>query len=176
MAVESVRGAGETSPPSDRPRPSTTLAVDMLHLADRTVQACLEHVTASARLSREQWRMLMLLDRGEGDVEPLGRTMGELADASGMPPASATRTVDRLVDEGLATRSHDRWDRRRVLVECSPRGHELLARAAIELDEVFGTVLSDLTPTDRVDLLGMLERLSGALERDGRQRPGWRSV
>ena len=76
-----------------------------------------------------------------------------------MPAPTATRLVDKLVAEGLAYRRSDDWDRRRVLVHISPEGHELVARTATELDEAFGTVLADLDPDDRIDLVGLLTRL-----------------
>ncbi|GLZ48885.1 hypothetical protein Acsp06_50700 [Actinomycetospora sp. NBRC 106375] len=149
---------------SDPPRPSRMRIVDMLDLADRTVGACLAQITVSEGLSREQWRALMLLDEGtapDGTDSP-GHTMGEIALRAAVPAPTATRMVDKLVADGLAFRRSDPWDRRRVLVHISTEGHAVVTRAAAELDEAFGTVLSDLPGTDRLDLLGLLDRLGAA--------------
>lgn len=135
--------------------------VDLLDLADRTVGSCLARASATSGISREQWRTLMLLDEGVGDGAPgaPGHTMGEIAARAAVPAPTATRLVDRLVAEGLAYRRSDDWDRRRVLVHISPEGHTLVARTAAELDDAFGTVLADLAPDDRTDLVQLLTRL-----------------
>jgi DNA-binding MarR family transcriptional regulator len=155
---------------TERPRGSMRV-VDMLDLADRTISACLARVTVSERLTREQWRTLMLLDEGttETGTDPPGHTMGEIAARAVVPAPTATRMVDKLVADGLAFRRSDPWDRRRVLVHIAPEGHAIVRRAAGELDAVFGTVLSDLDTGDRLDVLGLLDRLSlaaGAVERE----------
>ena len=138
--------------------------VDLLDLADRTVGSCLARASATSVISREQWRTLMLLDEGVGDdaLEAPGHTMGEIATRAAVPAPTATRLVDKLVAEGLAYRRSDDWDRRRVLVHISPDGHAVVTRTASELDEAFGTVLADLDPDDRIDLVGLLTRLEQA--------------
>ena len=146
-------------------RPRTGLrVVDLLDLADRTVGSCLARASATGGISREQWRTLMLLDDGVGDgaLEAAGHTMGEIATRAAVPAPTATRLVDKLVSEGLAYRRTDDWDRRRVLVHISTEGHTLVTRTATELDEAFGTVLADLDPDDRIDLVGLLTRLEQA--------------
>lgn len=143
--------------------------IDLLDLADRTVGSCLARATTTSGTTREQWRALMLLDEGVGDgaLDPPGHSMGEIATRAAVPAPTATRLVDRLVAEGLAFRRSDDWDRRRVHVHISPEGHDLVTRTAAELDEAFGTVLADLDPADRVDLVGLLT----ALERTAVERP-----
>lgn len=165
---------------SDRRRPATNRVADLLDLADRTVGACLARVPTTSTITREQWRTLMLLDeRAEPDAGPRpraqpaaeppegamgpGHTMGEIAARAAVPAATATRLVDRLVADGLAFRRSDPWDRRRVLVHISPTGHELVTRAAHELDRAFGTVFGDLDAADRLDLVGLLGRLGAAV-------------
>lgn len=151
----------------ERPRPPVSRVADMLDLADRTIGACLSRVTGPERLTREQWRTLMLLDEGTPEdaddaADPPGHTMGEIAARASVPPPTATRMIDKLVADGLAFRRSDPWDRRRVLVHISTEGHALVGRAARELDDVFGTVLSNLPGADRLDLLGLLDRLNTA--------------
>ena len=148
------------SEPSSRP----ARIVELLDLADRTVEACLARVTASEGVSREQWRTLMLLNEGiaADGSEPPGHTMGEIATRAAVPPPTATRIVDKLVADGLAFRRSDPWDRRRVLVHLSIDGHAMVSRAASELDEAFGAVFSDLPDADRVDVVGLLDRLGAA--------------
>ena len=141
--------------------------VDLLDLADRTVGSCLARASAISGISREQWRTLMLLDEGVGDgaVDAPGHPMGEIATRAAVPAPTATRLVDKLVADGLAYRRSDDWDRRRVHVHISPEGHALVTGVASELDEAFGTVLADLDPADRIDIVRLLTRLEQASAR-----------
>jgi DNA-binding MarR family transcriptional regulator len=54
-------------------------------------------------------------------------TIGELAEALQIKHHSAVGLVDRLVDQGLATRVQAEGDRRQVLVSLTPHGLDLLA-------------------------------------------------
>jgi DNA-binding MarR family transcriptional regulator len=66
------------------------------------------------------YRCLDILDQ-EGPM-----TAGRLADRARLSPGAMTALLDRLEDKGLARRTRDTEDRRRVLVEVTP---ELRQRA-----------------------------------------------
>jgi DNA-binding MarR family transcriptional regulator len=55
--------------------------------------------------------------------------LGELAAAEQVRPPTMTRLVQALERQGLVKRRHDPGDRRVVLVEVTPRGRALFARA-----------------------------------------------
>jgi DNA-binding MarR family transcriptional regulator len=101
--------------------------VDLLDYADRAVDAVMSPVTAQEGLSREGWRILLLLSKSGG------RSMGEIADHAAIPNPTATRLVDRLVANGHALRRTDPGDRRRVLVHLAPRGQEAVERVSRQL-------------------------------------------
>lgn len=65
----------------------------------------------SAGLSGTDYQASNLLDL-DGPM-----TSGELAKRLGLSLAAGSRLVDRLIEAGIARRSHDPSDRRRVLVE-----------------------------------------------------------
>lgn len=71
-------------------------------------------VAAQQDLSASEERALDLLERGG----PL--TAGELAEQSGLAPASVTGLVDRLQRKGFARRIPHPHDQRRVLIEIDP--------------------------------------------------------
>ncbi|MCD2193661.1 MarR family winged helix-turn-helix transcriptional regulator [Actinomycetospora endophytica] len=144
--------------------------VDLLDLADRTVGSCLARASVTAGISREQWRILMLLDEGVGEagLASPGHTMGQIAARAAVPAPTATRLVDRLVAEGLAYRRSDDWDRRRVHVHISPEGHALVTRAAGELDDAFGAAPGGLGEPDRLELWRLLDRLSAPAAHEDR--------
>src|SRR5262245_23679106 len=72
------------------------------------------------------FRCLDILDQ-EGPM-----TAGRLAERARLSPGATTTIVDRLEEKGLARRTRDTADRRRVLVEVTP---ELRKRS----EELYGT-------------------------------------
>lgn len=74
------------------------------------------------RASLDEWRILDLVSRLDGP------TMGELAQASGLPNASLTRIVDALEDAASLYRLPGRSDRRRITVHLSSHGTDRLGR------------------------------------------------
>ena len=71
-------------------------------------------------------RCLDILDQGG----PM--TAGKLAERARLSPGATTALLDRLEEKGLARRTRDTTDRRRVLVEATPelreRGEQLSGR------------------------------------------------
>jgi DNA-binding MarR family transcriptional regulator len=115
--------------PSPRAPREHVSVVDLLDQADRAVDAVLTPVTSREGLSREGWRVLLLLSRGGG------RSMGEIAEHAAVPNPTATRVVDRLVAHALAFRRNDPNDRRRVLVHLAPNGRQLVERISRQLEQ-----------------------------------------
>lgn len=74
-------------------------------------------------LDRSAYRALDILDQ-EGPM-----TAGRLAERARLSPGAITALIDRLEEKGLARRTRDTEDRRRVLVEVTPE----LRRGAAEL-------------------------------------------
>jgi DNA-binding MarR family transcriptional regulator len=54
-----------------------------------------------------------------------GLTAGDLAEAASLSPGAVTTVLDRLERMSLITRTRDQADRRRVLVELTPKAREL---------------------------------------------------
>lgn len=92
--------------------------VELLWRAGRTVADRLGAALAEKGASLDDWRLLALLRDG-------GRSMTELAEATGVPPPTLTKRVDRMVAANLVHRRTDDHDRRRVLVLLAPRGRAL---------------------------------------------------
>ena len=62
-----------------------------------------------------------LVDHGE-------MTIGSLADAERLPSSAATRLADQLEETGLAVRSRNPFDRRRVYLSATAEGRRLVER------------------------------------------------
>jgi DNA-binding MarR family transcriptional regulator len=89
--------------------------------ASQTATETLDHAVADyLGIDHAAYRCLDILDQ-EGPM-----TAGRLAERARLSPGAMTALVDRLERKGLARRTRDTEDRRRVLVEVTP---ELRRRA-----------------------------------------------
>lgn len=134
--------------------------VEILDRADRAVDAVLTPVITKEGLTREAWRVLLLLYRGGG------RSMGELAEHAAVPNPTATRVVDRLVENELAHRRTDPNDRRRVLVHLADGGDEVVKRVSRQLEERFDSAFTELPVTER-ELGAIVSQLAEPAEQVG---------
>lgn len=119
---------------------------ELLDQVDRALAAAVEPATSAEGVSREGWRVLLHLARGNGC------SMGEIAEHAELAAPTATRVVDRLVADTLAYRRNDPEDRRRVLVHLAPRGREVVRR-----------ITGQLESSSRAELRDLLEALAGAV-------------
>lgn len=116
----------------------------------REFAAFSEHAARRAGLTAQQHQTLLAVKGFPGREQV---AIGELAQRLGLRDHSATGLVDRLVARGLLRRRSDRQDRRRVLVEITPRAKRLLAK----LTRAHRDELKRLAPLLR-SLLGRLGR------------------
>ena len=84
-----------------------------------------------------------------------------LADKEMVRPATMSRMVSALVDEGLCKRSEDKNDGRGVLVSATSKGRRAYLRAQQQRLHHFANALSALSP----DQLSAMRSLTAALER-----------
>lgn len=91
--------------------------------AVQVIEERLAPMLTALEVTPEQWRVLTVLADGDG------RTMSDLARQAVLPPATATRIVDRLVSRAMVYRRIDPVDRRRIVVFLSPHGSDQIAPA-----------------------------------------------
>ncbi len=111
-------------------------------------------------LSMAQLKALVLLA-----AEP-PMTASQLASALGLGRPAASILIDRLVQEGLVTRTEDPADRRRVLVELAPAGSELVTRLRQGPLDRLRRLLAQLSPEDLAALLQGMQALAAASAND----------
>jgi DNA-binding MarR family transcriptional regulator len=136
------------------PTPRVTGLVELLDRVDRAVAAALAPITAAEGVSRDGWRVLLMLARGGG------RSMGEIASHTALPAPTATRVVDKLVESGLASRRTDPVDRRRVLVHLAADGRSVIERVCGRVERRVGAVLGAAPTPERARLAELLEALA----------------
>jgi len=131
-----------------------TSLVELLDRLDRAVATALSPVTAAEGISRDGWRVLLMLARGGG------RSMGEIATHTALPAPTATRVVDRLVAARMAYRQTDAIDRRRVLVHLAADGREVVERVCRRVERSAADLLGTSRSREREDLAGLLQALA----------------
>jgi DNA-binding MarR family transcriptional regulator len=97
--------------------------IDAVRASQTAVDMLDEAVADFLGLHRTEMRCLDILDR-EGPM-----TAGQLAEKARISPGAMTSVLDRIEKKGLARRTRDTEDRRRVLVEVTPE----LRKGAAEL-------------------------------------------
>lgn len=109
------------------------------------------------------------LEQGQMDtLDLLAHTpsmrMAELAERLRVDPSTATRAVQRLVNDGLACRATCDGDGRVVLVSITPAGIARHAEVAERRAELMRHLMGAFSPGDRAALAALLHRFVGAID------------
>ena len=109
------------------------------------------------------------LEQGQMDTLDLllvrdGWRMCELAEALRVDPSTATRAVQRLVNDGLAERRQSTYDGRVVLVYPSAEGKRRHAAVARRRVDALCRILSAFDADERAQLAGLLGRFVDAFD------------
>jgi len=108
------------------------------------------------------------LDRSSFDVLATLRRAGTLTPADLMRSAmitsgAVTQRLDRLEERGLVVRAPDETNGRRVLVDLTEKGRELIDRALPDHVDTEHRLLSTVSPEDRDELAALLRNLLQSL-------------
>lgn len=93
-------------------------------------------------------------------------SIGELSEAICLSQATATTILDRLEKAGYARRVRSEIDKRKVHVELTDSGKEILDDAPPPLQPQFIDQFSELKEYDRTALLSSLQRIADLMEQD----------
>ena len=85
-------------------------------------------------------------------------SLNELAERTATHQSSVSVVVRRLVERGLVSRTASANDRRRIEIEVTPAGRELLAGAPVTVSMELMAALRRMPRTDRDQLADLLER------------------
>lgn len=104
-------------------------------------------------LTIAHWRAMSAINRLDGCL------MSELAEFTTVDRTTLTRTVDQLVEEGLAVRSQSEEDRRAVRVELTAKGRVVFGHAFTGLARHNARITSLLTAEDQKTLRSLLQKI-----------------
>jgi DNA-binding MarR family transcriptional regulator len=91
-------------------------------------------------------------------------TLNNVAEALYITPSTASRTVDDLVRKGLVERCQDPADRRAVCLSLTPPGQALFEALRQHLVQRQLTILQQIDPASRRDVLTALQKLAQAIK------------
>jgi DNA-binding MarR family transcriptional regulator len=131
-----------------------TALLQELVAVNRAYQAAVEKMDEAfcslLGVNRTDGRCLDVIDqRG-------GLTAGELATAVGLTPGAVTTVLDRLEQRDFVARRRDPDDRRRVIVEMTPKAKKLAWQAYGPLGEMGGPMIGELSDKDLETIIGFL--------------------
>jgi homoprotocatechuate degradation regulator HpaR len=132
-----------------------SLIIGLLRLRDG-MRLFFRPILRAHDLTDQNWRIIKVL--GEHGAVEITRIGHEAV----IPAASASRIVTRMEAAGLLRRRADVADRRRVLVELTPRGRRLFAKVAPLIRDTYGAIAAQLDPA-------LLETLNTAVHALNRQ-------
>src|SRR5262244_2148964 len=85
-------------------------------------------------------------------------SLNELAERTATHQSSVSVVVRRLVERGLVSRTASANDRRRIEIEVTPAGRELLSGAPVTVSMELVAALRRMSRADREQLADLLER------------------
>lgn len=133
------------APVPPRTDPGAPLATDV-RVAVNRLSRTLRAQKADTTVSDAQFSALALLHR-EGPM-----SLADLSRHEGVTPPSMTKTVTVLIDRGLLTKDDHGDDRRKVLLDPTPAGRDLVVQTRQRRDGWLTPRLADLTPGERKTL------------------------
>lgn len=132
-------------------------------LRHATAHLGVEQTPTGKALGLTNARIMALAALGAAD----GCSMGDLARRLELPSPLATRVADELVARGLAARSGDPADRRRVVVHLTLEGREALTTIHREAEELVSAVVLRMSEEETAALLAGLRAFLRALHARG---------
>jgi DNA-binding MarR family transcriptional regulator len=102
---------------------------------------------------------MVLTALGEGGAMPISA----LAEKTGSANSTISGIVDRLEKLDLAHRTRSEADRRVIYVEVTPRYTQLRSETLGSVNDFFSTLVREITPEGRAEILRALDTLDRAL-------------
>ena len=91
-------------------------------------------------------------------AERPAESLNELAERTATHQSSVSVVVRRLVLRGFVSRSPSVLDKRRIEIDLTPSGRQLLAGAPVTIQGQLMAALHDMSRDDQIALAGLLER------------------
>jgi homoprotocatechuate degradation regulator HpaR len=128
-----------------------SLPMQLLRAREALMQEFRPHLRKQG-LSEQQWRVLRALaEAGSMDINALGEMCQ-------IHPASLSRMLPNLEDEGRIERRTDRDDQRYVIVSITAKGRTLFQRMAKESEQIYASIERRIGSQELRALYELLEK------------------
>lgn len=114
----------------------------------------------SGRYGLTSPQLVVLLELAKRDDIPVG----ELARRISLSNATVTNILGRLEKRGFVIRARSESDRRRVLIQLSGAGRDVLREAPPLIEERFRGAIEDMREWERTQILATLQRVAEMME------------
>lgn len=122
--------------------------------AREAVMAPIRAMLSESGVTEQQWRVLRALsEAGPADASTV-------ADRASLLFPSLTRIAVSMREKGLITQSRDTVDRRRQVLDITPKGQAIIDRNLSEAQLIVGQYKAKLGDADFKVLISLLNRLS----------------
>lgn len=130
---------------------SRSLPMQLLRAREALMQEFRPHLRKHG-LSEQQWRVLRALaDSGSMDISALGEVCQ-------IHPASLSRMLPNLENDGRIERRADRMDQRYIIVSITAKGRSLFQRVAKESEQIYASFERRIGPRELKTLYDLLEK------------------
>jgi DNA-binding MarR family transcriptional regulator len=147
-------------PEGEFPLDVTTYVFHLFAVTSRHREARLDEILKSLDLNLSRHRALSVIAR----LAPC--TMSELAEFSAVDRTTLTRTLDQLVEAGLAAREVPSQDRRQVLLTLTPEGRDVYGRSLKAIAGLNRALLAQMPEEDQRRVARAFEHFLGNLVED----------
>jgi len=131
---------------------SRSLPMQLMRAREAVMRRFRPHLL-SRGFSDQQWRIIRALaDSGRLEI-------GTLSAQCQIHPASLSRMLPKLAEDGLITRNSHQNDQRRIVVAITPRGRALFRSVAPESEEIYAAVAREFGAKKLRELYQLLDRL-----------------
>jgi DNA-binding MarR family transcriptional regulator len=120
-------------------------------------------------LDLQQMAVVDAVDEG-ATAQVDGVTVGQIAERLGIDPSRASRLVSATIVSGFIRRTASQQDGRRICLELTDQGRDVVRNAHRSRQALYGRLLQDWDPADRAEFARLLSRFTDALA-DAEQTP-----
>jgi MarR family transcriptional regulator, negative regulator of the multidrug operon emrRAB len=132
----------------------------LLNIAGTRLDQAEEAWLKPYQLSNSEFRTLMMLFSSPGQqTHP-----SELCQWASQKPTNMTRIIDSLLKRGLVTRRPSDQDRRRIILEVTPQGDQLVRELLPLLRPKLQSLFKGFTPEEHLQLRRLAEKLLGNID------------
>ncbi|MEV4702091.1 MarR family transcriptional regulator [Actinoplanes sp. NPDC049316] len=113
-------------------------------------------------LDLQQMAVVDAIDEGAA-AQADGVTVGQIAERLGIDPSRASRLVSATIASGFIRRTASQQDGRRICLELTASGRDVVQNAHRNRQALYGHLLRDWDPADRAEFARLLTRFTDAL-------------